>query len=115
MKSTFASFALIGMTVAACVGVGQASAATPEGDVPTIVVRYQDLDPSQARDAARLYQRIESAAQQVCSYYQPVGPAGMQQYRACVDSAIASAVAHVRSEEVTQIREAKLQHEMNRG
>jgi len=117
MKSTIASrFALIGMTtIALGIGVGHASAATPDQDVPKLVVKYQDLDLSQRRDAQRLYRRIQTAAHMVCERHAPESLSGMPQYHACIDRAVNQAVADVSSVEVTQIHDAAAQRVASRG
>ena len=117
MKPTFASrFALIGMTtIALGVGVGHASTAVPDEEIPKIVVRYSDLDLAQPRDAQRLYRRIQTAAQLVCENYKPDGLTGLTRYQACVNGAVTRAVEDVNSTRVTEIHEAGVQHVANRS
>jgi UrcA family protein len=52
--------------VALSATAGAAQAAGPGEPDPSYVVRYADLDPARAADAARLLRRIEYAAGQVC-------------------------------------------------
>lgn len=117
MKSMLASrFALIGMTtIAFGMGVSQAYATTLEDGVPSTVVRYQDLDLSQPRDAQRLYQRIQTAARLVCDDHQFQSLGRMPAYHACIDQAVTRAVDDVRSSQVTQIHQAETQHVANRS
>src|SRR6185437_3675678 len=51
--------------VVAVLGTNLANAAVPPS-APSIVVRYSDLDVATPNGAAKLYQRIASAAQKVC-------------------------------------------------
>jgi UrcA family protein len=117
MKTTIAKrCALIGITtIAFGVCAGHASAASLDETVPTIVVKYNDLDLTQPRDAKRLYRRIQTAAQLVCEKNRGEGLASMPLYHACLDQAVTHAVATVSSTQVTQIHEAATQHVANRS
>jgi UrcA family protein len=117
MKSTIAKrCALIGITtIAFGVCAGHASAASLDQTVPAIVVKYNDLDLSQQRDARRLYRRIQTAAQLVCEKNRGEGLSGLPLYHACIDQAVTNAVATVSSVRVTEIHEATTQHVANRS
>src|ERR1700676_2816045 len=55
--------------IAACIvaaAAAAADAATPSADVPSITVRYADLDLTTEQGAHNLYRRIQSAARFVC-------------------------------------------------
>src|SRR5437868_13031513 len=81
---------LVGCLLAGSVGAAQA--ATSEDAVPTIVVRYGDLDLTTTDGASVLYQRISVAAHQVCQgeFSRAVSQVGKS--RACREAAIERAV-----------------------
>ncbi|HEY3518465.1 MAG TPA: UrcA family protein [Gammaproteobacteria bacterium] len=70
---------------------GSAYAANRVGDVPTKTVRFRDLDLSTAQGARALYDRIESAAREVCRGTE------FAQFDACRARAIEDAVKYVGS------------------
>src|SRR5215469_9149194 len=65
-------------------------AATPLDDVRRQVVRFDDLDLTQAAGAQELYHRIQTAARDVCENYYRLG-----RDRSCIEQAIARAVSEV--------------------
>jgi UrcA family protein len=83
-------------TVACSFVVTPASAGTI--DPPTQTVKFADLDVAQPRDAAILYSRIRTAAEELCS---PLQGSGMglatraAKVHTCVQHSIAGAVASV--------------------
>jgi UrcA family protein len=89
-----------GMTLgcAAILGcsAGVAASAGAASDEPaTYVVRFADVDLSKIDGTAALYTRIRGAANQVCRPLESRDLGLMVKYRACVDKAIADAVANV--------------------
>jgi UrcA family protein len=70
---------------------GSAYAANRVGDVPTKTVSFQDLDLSTSQGAQALYDRIETAARDVCR------GAEFTEARACRARAIDDAVKNVGS------------------
>lgn len=94
------STTVLGMTLvcAAALGCG-AAVAGPAGaaiDAPaTYVVRFADVDLSSIEGAATLYNRIRQAANQVCSPLESRTLGLLVRDRACVDKAVADAVAGV--------------------
>jgi UrcA family protein len=64
---------------------------------PTLkyVVPFQDLDLSKIEGATALYGRLRYAARMVCEPIQSQQPGLAEKYRACVNKAIADAVAGV--------------------
>ena len=70
---------------------GAAHAANRVGDVPTKTVNFQDLDLSTAQGAQALYDRIETAAREVCRGTE------FTEARACRARAIENAVEFVGS------------------
>ena len=117
MKSTFASrFALIGTTTMVFgMGLSHANAVTPDFVTPTLVVRFNDLNLSNPRDAQRLYQRIEGAAHEVCKIPQIRNLAMRSAQDACIRQAVTRAVEQVDSMQVTEIHQAAIQHGVNRS
>jgi UrcA family protein len=74
---------------------GAAGAATPDSDVPTVVVKYSDLTLETDGGVNQLYRRIVSAAKQVCPDY-PLHDLGAQrQVEVCRSQAIARAVRQI--------------------
>ena len=67
----------------------------------TAVVRYSDLDLNNARGAAALYQRIRSAAHDVCHGLEGRSLEFQEGYAACVRQAIANALTDVDRTSVT--------------
>ncbi len=106
------TFAVRAMTISAVVALGfgasAASAATfsnlqPVSDgAKQYVVRFPDLDLSKAAGAAALYARLRHAARVVCDPMdsREMGIAAI--YRACMDQAVANAVAGVNSPLLSQ-------------
>jgi UrcA family protein len=98
IKTPAASIAVL------CVASITASVALA-AEAPSVKVEVtRPLDPAHA---AQLYQRIQSAARQVC---EPLDSPDLElriQYRRCVDEAIARAVSDVRWAEVTKIHLAE--------
>jgi UrcA family protein len=84
--------------------VGAAQAATSTDAVPTIVVRYGDLDVSTSDGARVLYHRISVAAQQVCPFPYSKELALVAKNRACREAAIDHAVAAVHSAQLVAMR-----------
>jgi len=75
-------------------GITPAWSNTP--DVPSVTVRYADLDLSTSAGANELYQRIQAAAKQVCG---PPGADLIEQtgWRRCYRMAVGDAVRKVNS------------------
>ena len=108
MKSTLVKrHALIGLAALATVLTANLALATPEGDgTRTLVVRYSDLDLSQARDERRLYSRIKIAARSVCDNSPNSDLARLAQYEKCIAHAVTNAVDTVNATQLTEIRQA---------
>jgi UrcA family protein len=99
--------------LAACVlagSLGVAQAATPSDDVPTVVVRYGDLDLSTQEGAQTLYKRISSAARQVCPAGDPRVLARFDYSRNCRAAAIARAVSNVHSSRLAALHAERANH-----
>jgi UrcA family protein len=83
---------------------GLATAGTAEEDLPTKIVRFDDLDIAKPAGAKVLYHRIQAAAFEVCR-----GPSGrefqlMGRDHACIEQAIDAAVRSVDSAALTELR-----------
>jgi UrcA family protein len=102
----------ISMAMALGFGAAAARAGSPTGlfvsdGVNKYVVRFSDLDLGKIDGAAALYNRLRRAAAVVCS---PLDSPTLQfafQYRACVDHAIAGAVASVNRPMLSQYHESR--------
>jgi UrcA family protein len=98
----------IGRT-AVCVGfllvgsLGVAQAATPSDEVPSLVVRYGDLDLSTAAGARALSRRLSTAAHQVCPFEDSKAPAQMAYNNTCRAEAIARAVHDINSPQLAAL------------
>ena len=68
---------------------------TVPGTSPKYVVQFSDLDLSRIEGATALYGRLRYAARMVCEPIQTQQLGLAEKYRACVDKAIADAVASV--------------------
>jgi UrcA family protein len=87
----------------------RASAAPTEADAPykTMVVRYDDLNLTNPKDARRLYARIRRAARVVCDNPPMSERIRLAKYEQCLDQAVADAVARINSRQLTIIHEAE--------
>jgi UrcA family protein len=78
-------------------------------DERAVVVHYEDLDATQAKDAAVLYTRMKRAAEFVCAELEPGRLLGrMQPYAKCVQEALGRAVADLNEPAVTQYAARKV-------
>jgi UrcA family protein len=75
--------------------------------VKTEVVRYDDLRLISAVGAAVLYGRLRGAAERACGPLDGRSAAPAARYRACVDEAIAKAVAEVNEPVLSRYVESK--------
>jgi UrcA family protein len=75
----------------------QTTARAADDDLPSRRVSYADLDISKPAGAKVLYRRIEAAAEQVCGIEGRRDLSAMTRNRACIDEAVATAVARVNS------------------
>lgn len=99
-------FATTMMTVALALGFQSAHAFGPQPG-PPVVVHFADLDLSRSQGAAVLYQRLKVAAETVCfPFDDDLTLARQRIYKACVQSAISTAVAKVHRPALTAYYEA---------
>ena len=82
------TFSLTSIAVLSLIAMSGAHA----GDVPTLTVKYADLDLSRIDGAATLYSRISHAARTVCApldFAQTAAPMGMgDAYKNCFSNAV---------------------------
>jgi len=95
------------MTVFALTLGFQSADAAPPQDVPSIVVRFSDLDVSGNEGATALYRRLKGAAETVCAPLDDREVARHMAFKACVQRAISTAVAQVNRPALTRYYEAK--------
>jgi UrcA family protein len=79
--------------------------ASPPSDVPTVVVKFGDLDTTRPGGKEALYRRLTQAARTVCGGLDPTESAATLMvtpaYRACIGQAISGAVAKINLPEFT--------------
>jgi UrcA family protein len=93
---------LVGCLLAGTVGAAQAATSTEA--VPTVVVRYGDLDLATSDGAQVLYQRISVAARQVCPVENSRAVSQIGKNRACREAAIERAVNAVNNPHLLAMR-----------
>jgi UrcA family protein len=79
---------------AALVVSGLANAGTPK-DLPSVVVKYGDLNLESKAGVASLHARLRSAAKQVCSPLDSRVLGLREEYDSCVSEALTKSVADV--------------------
>ena len=87
--------AALGFNAADAFAGGLSNDESVSGPLPKYVVRFQDLDLSRIEGATALYARLRYAARMVCEPIQSQQLGLVEKYRACVDKAIADAVASI--------------------
>jgi UrcA family protein len=102
-KSRFIFRALL-MLALPVMFLAPAQAYIPKTDLPSVTVRYQDLDLSTPKDVVRLYARIHAAAVTVCMQSEDIRQvhgAYWREHDACITQAVASAVRTVHNEQLS--------------
>jgi UrcA family protein len=94
---------------ALALGCSAVSTAAERGDLPQVLVRFEDLNLATRQGASALYGRIAAAADEVCqsNAVDNRDLLAQQQLRACVHKAIADAVTKVGQPELLAIYNAK--------
>jgi UrcA family protein len=106
-KTTGARTWLIAAAIGiACVAFDNAASAAEPSDLLVAKVRFADLNLANAVGATTLYGRIRAAAEEVCAPLSGRSVGERPRHYACVQSAIASAVASVDSSELTAVYRA---------
>jgi UrcA family protein len=98
---TVLAFGLVGF------GASVATAANAAGDSPAVSVHYSDLNLATEQGTLALYQRIVSAARQVCPANTGPNARLAAQARRCVDEAVARAVQEVQSAKLAELQAAR--------
>jgi UrcA family protein len=88
-------FALLLLGAAAVMAAGTASAASPAGDVPTFIVKYNPQSLNTDAGVNELYRRIMHAAKEVCPDASIRDFNAQRQVEACRSQAIARAVSQI--------------------
>ena len=83
------------LPMAAALALGGFAQASTVRELPSVVVRYGDLDLDRADDVAALHARLRKAALQVCSQLDSRVLGLREQYQACVSGAVTQGVAKV--------------------
>ena len=84
--------------------VAESAIAAARVEVPSTTVRYHDLDLNGPEGIARLYERIYTAAADVCRTaegHQPLDGESARDRDACVNHSVAQAVRTVHNEKLT--------------
>lgn len=89
--------------LAGVMAFGAAGAATPGGDLPTVVVKYSDQTLATREGVDHLYRRIMSAARQVCpdSSIRDLDAARLTEQ--CRNAAIARAIQQINNPELAEL------------
>jgi len=93
--------------LAACLlagSLGVAQAAAPVTEFPQVAVSYSDLDLTTSEGTRELYNRIKSAAREVCPYPNTRELAEVAVNRACREAAITKAVRAINSPALVALR-----------
>jgi UrcA family protein len=101
------SLALAG-ALAALAFTSVASAASPSDSVPSIRVRYDDLNLTTASGVASLYSRISRAADAVCPRADIRDLRGMDYRNQCRADAVARAVSEVNNAKLAMLHTARV-------
>jgi UrcA family protein len=88
-------------TAALCSAVSTAAEAE---DVPSKIVKFNDLDITKADGAKVLYKRIRAAARDVCELSSSTDPIMSMSNKVCIDTAIDKAVRKVNAPMLTNLR-----------
>jgi UrcA family protein len=86
-----------GLLVMTCFSalIGNVMAAAPDRELQRQVVQFADLDVSRPQGITALYQRIASAARQVCEPFSERDPSQVVRSHMCMDQAITRAVGRL--------------------
>jgi UrcA family protein len=87
------TFTTLGLIATIAAAAATANAGESSAYARTATVYVADLDLSKTADAHVLYERITYAAWAVCTEDEPLAFEGRRQWRECVTTAVADAVA----------------------
>jgi UrcA family protein len=86
----------------------QSAHAAPSENVSSVVVHFGDLDLSRSEGAMVLYRRLKVAAETVCAPLEDRDAERHLSFKACVQSALTTAVAKIDRTALTAYYEAKI-------
>jgi UrcA family protein len=95
------------MSIFALALSSQLANAGPPPDARSVTVQFADLDLWRSEGATVLYQRLKGAAETVCAPLDERNLAMQMRFKACVQSAISTAVAKIDRPALTGYYEAK--------
>ena len=101
VKSNVKRAVVASVATAVMMFAGHANAET--SDVPSVTVRYDDLDLATKQGAHTLYRRIVAAAEKVCPDYQTRDLGRITRAQSCRAAAISRAVRQVNSPQLAVI------------
>jgi len=104
-KSAMTKLAVAAAVMTALVSALPAAAAN--GELPSVTVKYSDLDPSQPRGATALYERIRAASDHVCASLGHGDALSNMHMQDCVDKVTAQAVANANLPQLTAVHLAR--------
>lgn len=94
-RSSLKLASILASGILSVIAAAAAVAATPASDVPSLTVRFADLDLGTSAGTAALYRRLEYAARIVCNVYEDRTIERQFPWRRCVSDALNRAVAQV--------------------
>jgi UrcA family protein len=95
------------LVVATALAVGMLTGVAHSAEVPAQTVRFQDLNLSTDAGVRVLYKRIQGAANQVCGDVDGRDLMVARAHKACVDRAVADAVAAVNIQKMVAVAQVR--------
>jgi UrcA family protein len=95
------------LVVATALAAGMLAGVAHGAEVPTQIVRFQDLNLNTDAGVKVLYRRIQGAAKQVCGNVDGRDLALARAHKACVDRAVADAVAAVNNQKMVAVAQVR--------
>jgi len=100
------AIAVLGMLTSGSFGVS-ALEAERSAALPTVTVRYADLDLNTSAGAEELYARLRTAARRVCNVAEARALGDAMRSKACYQQVLGAAVTNVKSPTVDALHRAK--------
>lgn len=95
------------LVVATALAAGMLAGVAHGAEVPTQAVRFEDLNLNTDAGVQVLYKRIQGAAHQVCGNVDGRDLAVARAHKACVDRAVADAVAAVNNQRMVAVAQVR--------
>lgn len=95
------------LVVATALAAGMLAGVAHGAEVPTQTVRFQDLNLNTDAGVKVLYKRIQGAANQVCGNVDGRDLALARAHKACVDRAVADAVAALNNQKMVAVAQVR--------